>query len=391
MSGVLRTGRPAAVLLAVLLLGSGCAGQRPAPGPGPGPGPDRAPEEPGAAAPEEEAAERPAAALPADRYYWAYVASDGPDMVSRLRFGPDGAVFEKAIPVGTVPDEPDGVGELALSPDGSHWFLTLGGGATAGGVWKFETGSDRMLGQVRMRGTPASLALAPDGRLAYVTVGPPGGTGPATVSVLRAGQLAEAARMATCREGRASQIHPGGEWQYSVCQADDLLVEVAAAGPRVSRTVRLSDDGRCGPVDLALSPEGDRLYVPCAASGELLVLDREELGLRRRVTLEGRPVDVEVTPRQGRVLVLLEEGPSLAVLEPGEGEISARIPLSTPRPTSMAVSDDGRYAFVALRGRPGSGRSTVELVDLTGLAGVATVEVPEGATSTAFWRSVARR
>lgn len=388
MTPASRLPRAAAVLLPALLLGWGCAGQRPTPAPGPEPA-EPAPE----AAAAVDAEDRPEPALPDGRYYWAYVASDEADMVSRLRFGPDGGVFEKAIPVGTVPDHPDGVGELALSPDGSHWFLALSGGGRQGGVWKFRTGTDRMAGQVKLRGAPASLSLAPDGSTAYVTVAPPGGTGPATVAAIRAGRLAEASRTATCRGSRASRVHPDGGWQYSVCRADDLLVEIETSGPRVSRTVRLADEGRgrCGPVDLALSPAGDRLYVPCGASGELLILDREELGLVRSVTLGGRPVDVEVTPGDGRVLVLLEEGPRLAVLEPDRDEISARIPLSAPRPTSVAVSDDGRYAFVTLRGRPGAPRSTVELVDLAGLAAVATVEVPEGAVSAAFWRSLAGR
>lgn len=369
------------------LLGAGCAGRTPEAEPGPGAEPEAAPGAPEAEIGPEERPEP----VPPDRYYWAYVASDGPDIVSRLRFGPGGVAHERSISVGSVPGRPDGIRELAVSPDGSHWFLAVGGAAAPGRVWKYETGSDRGAGQLRLRGTPDGLGVTPDGTRIFVTAGPPDGTGPATVAVVRTGALTEAARMATCRGGRSSGLHPDGRWQYSVCRIDDLLVEVSVEESRVTRTVRLSADGgeSCGPVDLALSPDGERLHVACGSGGELLVLDRDDLEIRRRVRLEGRPASVDVIPGDGRVLVLVEEEPALLLLGPDGDGPSARIPLSDSRPSSLAVSDDGRYAFVALRGRPGAPRSTVEVVDLRAMVGVATIEVPEGATSAAFWRSVA--
>lgn len=371
-------------------MGAGCAGQGPAPTPGPeGPAPEA--EDPADPDPDPEApAERPEPTTP-ERYYWAYVASDGPDVVSRLRFGPDGAVYEKAISVGSMPERPDGIGELAVSPDGSHWYLSLTGGANLGSVWKYETGTDRMTRRVQLQGAPGSLSLTPDGRSAYVTVGPEGDSGPAAVAELTAADLVEAGRLATCRGGRANRVDPTGRWQYSVCRTDDVLVEISTAERRVTRTLRLAPDGRCGPVELALSPDGDELYVACADSRRVLVLERDDLDLRHRVELDGEPGALATTPDGDRLLALVMDGPALAVIRPDDGEVVARIPLSEPRPTALTVSDDGRYAFVALRGREGAPRSVVEVVDLRAFVGVATLEVPEGATSAAFWRSVAGR
>lgn len=372
-------------LLLAALLGWGCAGGRQAPSPGPEPG-----AEPDAAETETEPEARPEP-VPPDRYYWTYVASEAADVVSRLRFGPGGAVYEKGIRVGSMPGRPDGLGELAFSPDGAHWYLTVAGGATPGSVWKYETGTDRMAGRIQLQGSPGSVALSPEDGSAYVTLGPDGGAGPAAVAVLRAAEMAEAARMATCREARASRMHPSGRWQYSVCRADDRLVEVSTDAPGVSRTARLTGDGRCGPADLALSEDGDRLYVACGAGRSLLVLERDDLELERRTGLGAEPVDVAVVPGDGRLLILLDDEQALVVLDDEGEEVRARIPLSAPRPSSLSVSDDGRYAFVTLRGRPGAPRSTVEVVDLVAMTGVATIEVPEGASASAFWRSVAAK
>src|SRR4029079_3318610 len=50
--------------------------------------------------------------------YWVYVREESADLSHRLRFGPNGFVVEKTIPIGELPTEMEGPHGLAISRDG---------------------------------------------------------------------------------------------------------------------------------------------------------------------------------------------------------------------------------------------------------------------------------
>ena len=75
---------------------------------------------------------------PAAASYWVYVANESSDVVSRVRFGPDGAIEEKTIGVGIKPADLDGAHGLSVSPTGDFWYLSLAHGTPYGMVWQFR-------------------------------------------------------------------------------------------------------------------------------------------------------------------------------------------------------------------------------------------------------------
>ncbi|MCZ6915209.1 MAG: YncE family protein, partial [Gemmatimonadetes bacterium] len=82
---------------------------------------------------------------PPEANYWIYVANESSDIVSRVRFGPDGIEEEKTISVGWHPADLDGAHGLFVAPTGDHWYLSLAHGRPFGTIWKFETGTDRFV------------------------------------------------------------------------------------------------------------------------------------------------------------------------------------------------------------------------------------------------------
>ena len=67
----------------------------------------------------------PGQAAPPDANYWIYVANESSDLVSRVRFGPDGIEEEKTISVGWHPADLDGAHGLFVAPTSNHWYLSL--------------------------------------------------------------------------------------------------------------------------------------------------------------------------------------------------------------------------------------------------------------------------
>src|SRR5260221_12316248 len=106
----------------------------------------------------------PSSAVP----YTLYVSSESGDMVTRIEVGPAGWRKVKEIPVGVMPTDLDGPHNVAVSPDGRFWYVSLAHGTPFGGVWKYATGTDSLVGHAQVGMFPTTIGLSPDGDWAYV-------------------------------------------------------------------------------------------------------------------------------------------------------------------------------------------------------------------------------
>lgn len=373
------TARPAAALLALLALLAlaACGGKE-----GPSVAPSSGSDEPdaGGASPEALAA--------ITSHYWLYVANEGSDVVSRLRFGPEGLVYEKAIPVGSVPGQAEG--PVAVSVDAAHerWFLLTSRGRRTGRLWKYETGTDELLGRVELGPAPGALGLTPRGDLAFVVNTDSGGRRvPSTLSVVSTGEMREISRLATCREARASTVSPDGSRVYTVCRGDDMLLEVSTATRRVSRTLRLSAGDRCGPEAVVPDPRREVVYVSCGRDDRILVVGTDDLSVTDRLNVGAAPRGIAVTPDGRWLLVTLSGGGSVALVDLASGSVAERIPTSRSSPYGVAATSDGRFAFVTSRG-PETVRGAVDVVDLEARRRIASVAVEDGPAGLALWRAL---
>ncbi|MHC4142869.1 MAG: YncE family protein, partial [Planctomycetota bacterium] len=79
------------------------------------------------------------------------------------------------------------------------------------------------------------------------------------------------------------------------------------------------------PVNLAASPKGDRLYVVCANSNQLLVVDPSTAKVLDEIAVGRRPQDVAVSPDGERLYVTNRFGNSLSVIHAPSGTVVAEI------------------------------------------------------------------
>src|SRR5262245_13378286 len=108
------------------------------------------------------------AAAAQGRTYYVYVASEAADKIAVVRFGPGGAAVDHEFTTGIMPTDIDGPHGLAMSPDKTHYYVSIAHGQPNGSVWKYSTKDDKLVGRVALGMFPATLDLTPDGDFLYV-------------------------------------------------------------------------------------------------------------------------------------------------------------------------------------------------------------------------------
>ena len=321
--------------------------------------------------------------------YLLYVASESADEVSLLRFVPDlGIEVEKVIPVGFWPVEMEAPHGVSVSPDGAYWYLTLGHGFPFGTLLKYRTGVDTLVERIELGLFPATVGITPGGDLAFVVNSNFHGEHlPSTVSVVETDLMIEIDRLETCTMPHGSRLTADGSRHYSACMIDDELVEIDAIAIEVARRLDVSpaDGSRCSPTWAAPSADGKYVYVMCNKSSEIVEVDVARWEVSRRWGAPKAPYNAQVTPDGRRLLVTQKGSAQVSVWDIESGRRLALLASSRTITHGVAVASDGLYAFVSIEGVGGE-PGTVDVIDLTTLETVASVDVGKQAGGIAFWR-----
>ncbi|MEX0979577.1 MAG: YncE family protein [Gemmatimonadota bacterium] len=372
----------------------------------------------GAAAPGQAAVASPALSASAAATYRVIVGAESADSLHVVRFGAEGAALERTIPVAEL-YRTTGIGDrltegeaphgLAASPDGAFLYMTTGHGIPDGKLWKIDVGAAASVGDpVDLGRFPASLDVTPDGRFVFVVnFNLHGSMTPSSVSVVYAPDMVEVARTETCTMPHGSRVAPAGTRHYSVCMMDDQLVEIDVRTFRVARrfSVATGAEGEvpdhaaghdvpghdtaghqptCSPTWAQPSRDGARVYVACNRSDEILEVDVDGWRVSRRFATGRGPYNLETTP-DGRLLVVtLKQGHGVEFIDLDAGRTLRRLDSSARVTHGVAVSPDGRFAFVSVEG-VGAEPGKVDIYDLASLSRVASVPIGLQASGITFW------
>ena len=355
--------------------------------------------------------------------YLVFVASEGNDRISLVRFGPAGAAVERVAKIGRNPTEPVGPHGIGVSPDGRYYYVSTAHGFPNGELWKFTTVGDSLKGNVTLGMFPATLQVSPDGLYAYVVnFNVYGEMKPSSVSIVYADGMAEIARLTTCTMPHGSRLNPQGTRHYSACMMDDALVEIDTRTLAVARHFLLKkgaehgatgslsgignrESGMAGdhaghgmeppkPGDVSCSPtwaqpsaDGSKVYVACNKSSDVVEIDANAWTMTRRFPM-GPGVYNLATSHDGKLLVgTNKRGQSVSVVDLASGKEIALLATKRKVASGVVISPDDRYAFVTVEG-VGSEPGTVEVIDLRALRTVATVDVGQQAGGIDFWKTM---
>ena len=416
-----------------------------------------------------------------DKSYLFFVAVEGRDEVALLRFDRKGLRVEHRTPIGSLPGEPESPGELyrvdvtaptfpalngrtvllssahgfaperlaagprhlALSPDGRWYYVTTARGFPTGTLLKVRIAADSapvpqppdtVRGQEQLGADPDAVAISRDGLFAWVTAGAEGEIDRSGVSIIYLAPMTEVGHVATCGGARGARFTVDGSRHYSVCTANDALVEIDARAMKVTRQLSLgaSDQRRCGPTALTTVPDGSRIFVACGQSGEVVEVDGLGWSVGRRLPVGAGPASLAITDDGSMLVVVDREGGGISLLDmsaavsgrpaatvqvsanyrqasvaaPGVGANGARVDLfdltaimlaaagfGTPLPAlqgtpiAAVTSSDQRYAFVTVA-RSGGETGTITVIDLAARLAVASLDFGRRPAGIAFWKVV---
>ena len=355
--------------------------------------------------------------------YLVFVASEGNDRISLVRYGPKGASVERVSKIGRNPTEPVGPHGIAVSPDGRRYYVTTAHGFPNGELWRYSTVGDSLKGTVKLGSFPATLQISPDGLYAYVVnFNLHGGMKPSSVSVVYLDEMVEVARITTCTMPHGSRLDPQGTRHFSACMMDDVLVEIDTRTHAVSRHFMLTKGGErgmtgapnvahasgtasasdhsghattgtttagevtCSPTWAQPSADGAKVYVACSKTNDVVEIDVARWTMTRRFAMGPGVYNLAVT-RDGTLLVgTNKRGQSVSIVDLRTSKELARVPTRRKVASGVVISPDDRYAFVTVEG-VGAEPGTVEIIDLVARRTVATVDVGQQAGGIDFWKT----
>ncbi len=241
---------------------------------------------------------------------------------------------------------------LALESTGDGASLLIGGETAnrSGFVTWLRRSDGAVVVEQQAAGPVRLLSLDRDGRqVLALTAGPGGG-----LSIRTADGLNQMRALPVCAEPVALAFTREGDRAYVTCRPG----AVAEVDPKLEIVVQTAfvaaDSGRaCGAGRGALSPNGTLLYVPCAATGRVLYLDRVTLRLWDSMSVAVGVGALAVTPG-GAALALLPDSGSVALVDLRRKRRLATV-ATPPDPVDLTLSADGRVALVLAAGRGGDG------------------------------------
>ena len=331
---------------------------------------------------------RPSAAEtpePPARSYYVYVCAESEDEVALVRYGPGGAEVVKTIAVGSYPNEIEGPHGITVDPDGRHWYVSIAHGLPFGSVHKYETGTDAWVGDVTLGLFPATLDVSPaTGLLFAVNFNLHGGMEPSSISAVEVDTMAEVARIDTGVMPHGSRLSRDGTRHYSVNMMGGDLVELDALGFEIARRLPLGDGVQ---PTWVTAPTADGIaYVTGNNVARVFEIDLRAWRILRTFETGAGPYNLDVTPDGATLVATYKGGDAVGFWDLASGVERARVSTTRTIPHGVAITPDGRYAFVTLEG-VGSDPGTVEVFHVPTAERVGVVDIGKQAGGIAFWKT----
>ena len=327
-----------------------------------------------------------------------FVAAESADEVYQLHFDGKDLTVEEVIEVGYMATEIEGPHGLTVSPDGAHWFVTMAHGKPWGVLYKYETGTNQLVGECELGLFPATMQLSEDTGLLYVVnFDLHGDMTPSSVSIVDVDAMVEVERTTTGAMPHGSRLSPDGARHYSCAMMDDELIELDAAGFDVLRRLRLGDGAggftrpRDGghhsvskPTWVQPHPDGKHAYVALNGAHQVVAVDLESWKIVRRMPTDKAPYNLDITPDGTRLVVTHKGRQSIGVWDLETGKELERLATTKRVPHGVVIEPGGRYAFVSSESI-GADPGAVDVYDLETLEHVASREVGLQAGGIAYW------
>ena len=364
--------------------------------------------------------------------YYIYVTAESEDEVALVKFDGKKAETIKRIPVGVWPAENEGPHGITVSPDKKHWYLSLAHGNPYGTLYKYETGTDKLVGETKLGLFPASMQISEATGLLYcVNFNLHGDMVPSTVSVVDVESMTELEQITTGTMPHGSRLSADGLKHYSVAMMSGELFEIDALELRVTKKFDLDKAGNMpmGEMDhskmdhskmnhdgdmekksdgmdhskmdhskmdgmkhsafkptwVTPHPSKDLVYVAGNGSAEVYEVDTKNWKVTRKFKTDKGPYNIDITPDGSKLVVSYKTAAKTGIWDLHTGKELARLDNSQKVTHGVAISSDGKYAFVSVEGIGGDA-GAMDVFDLQSLKLIDTAYLGKQAGGIAFWK-----
>ena len=285
---------------------------------------------------------------------FVYIANDRED-------GPSVQVFDvKQQKVVQTFKRPDLYRFLVVSPDGQYLYASGGPLAKS---WRLKIAADGTLTENRtyapLDGFYA-IALSPDGKTLYgvTSYALLGQAGVQTFSALDVETGAKAYSLQVSTTPYDMVVTPDGKFAYLVTWRDGVVQRVDLANP-VSPTAAESVTLDANAQGIVVSPDGKRLWAAVVEADQVAEIDAQTMKVIRRIPVGMAPLDQPLMAPRGRdpgLMVLSPDGKRLyvlcamsnevSVIDTTAGTVIGAIPVGW-YPSGIAMAPDGKTLYVA--------------------------------------------
>ena len=141
----------------------------------------------------------------------------------------------------------------------------------------------------------------------------------------------------------------------------------------------------CSPTWSQPSVDGQRIFVACNKSNEIVEVNAKAWTLGRRIPAGNGVYNLAVSPNGKLLVATNKRDASVSIFDIATAKELARLPTKRKVVHGVVISPDSRYAFVTVEG-VGSEPGTVEIIDLQSNKTAATVDTPPQAAGIDFWK-----
>jgi len=264
------------------------------------------------------------------------------------------AIDGQPIDVGATP------GFVAITPDGRQAYIA---NRDAGVVTVVDTTVNKVIAQIRMPdGPPQYVAFTPDGNHAYVSIYNPEKT-INLVAVLDTRTTKVVQTIPVDQKPVALAVSPDGQRVY-VPSHDAHAIDIIdiATNALVQRV-----DVPPNPHWIRFTPDGKFAYIADHESNELSVIDTATNTVIQTIAVGTSPHSVAVSPDGTKVAVVCYDSNDVYFIATATNQVVGKVAVGT-NPQDVTYSPDGHYVYTA-----NVDSNTVSVVDTETVAVTATI------------------
>ncbi len=276
-----------------------------------------------------------------------YVPNQGEDLIAVIDI--DSLVVFRYIDVGVSPAID---GPHFIVANQQNWYVSL---SATGQVWKFDGHADTLVGTGRIQGSPALLALTPDGSKLYVSQFANSRTNQIAVMSTQTMMVSKTINVWVMPHG-IRMDHTGTRLYVANMFSDNISV-IDVASDSVIATIPLAYDAqpfgspKYMPMEIAVSPGDSILLVTCSETREVRMFDTRSYALVDSFAVGDEPWQIQFTPDGVYSYVTNRRGNSVSVIHLPMRHVMNTITTNSPvyfnYPHGCDVSSDGQYIFVS--------------------------------------------